>query len=80
MPVERETHWLYQFSKEVGGKQCLTISYPADVLELLDAVTPNSTEDVPYELAQILDLIEETDPSLVSDRRFLRLIDLIKQT
>jgi hypothetical protein len=47
---------------------------------LLDAVIPNSAEDVPYELAQILDLIEETDPALVSDRRFVRLIDLIEQT
>lgn len=80
VPVERESHWLYQFSREVGGEEPLTIKYPADVLELLDAVIPNSAEDVPYELAQILDLIEETDPALVSDRRFVRLIDLIEQT
>jgi hypothetical protein len=80
VPVERGSHWLYQFSREVGGEEPLTIKYPADVLELLDAVIPNSAEDVPYELAQILDLIEETDPALVSDRRFVRLIDLIEQT
>lgn len=80
VPVEGESHWLYQFSREVGGKEPLTTKYPADVLELLDAVIPNSVEDVPYELAQILDLIEEADSALVSDRRFVRLIDLIEQT
>jgi hypothetical protein len=80
VPVERESHWLYNFGREIGGKEPLTIKYPADVLELLDAVIPNSPEDVPYNLAQILDLIEDTDQNLVSDRRFLRLIDLIEQT
>lgn len=80
VPVASESHWLYQFSREVGGKESLTKNYPEDVLELLDATIPNSDESVPYDLAQILDLIEETDSTLVSDRRFVRLMDLIEQT
>lgn len=80
VPVERESHWLYQFSRDVGGKQSLTVQHPEAVLELLDAVVPSSAEDIPYELAQILDLIEETEPSLVSNHRFLRLMSLIEQT
>jgi hypothetical protein len=80
VPVERENHRLYQFGKEVAGKEPLTIKYPAEVLDLLNAIIPNSTEDIPYYLAQILDLIEETDSRLVGDRRFVRLMDLIELT
>lgn len=79
VPVKRESHWLYRFSREVGGRLPVSVKYPADVLELLDAVVPNSPEDIPRELPQILDLIEETDPSLVGDRRFVRLITLVEQ-
>ena len=77
VPVERESHWLYQFSRD-AGKRPLTVQHPDTVLELLNAVVPNSSEDTPNELAQILDLIEETDPSLASDRRFVRLITLVE--
>lgn len=80
VPVERENLRLYPFSKETGGEQDLTRKYPADVLELLDAVVLNSAEEAPYELAQILALIEDSDPSLIRDRRFVRLINLIEQT
>ena len=80
VPVERENHWLYRFSREGGNEQPLTVKFPEEVLELLDAVIPNSIEDLPYELMQILDLIEETDSNLIRDRRFLRLINLIEQT
>ena len=80
VPVERKTYRLYRFSKGTGGEQPLTIKYPEDVLELLGAVVPDSAEDVPYGLDQMLDLIGESDPNLVRDRRFVRLIDLIEQT
>ena len=80
VPVDRESHWLYNFGREASREMPLTIKFPADVLELLDAVIPNSTEDIPYDLALVLDLIEETDSKLISDRRFLRLAGLIEQT
>ncbi|OOZ74853.1 hypothetical protein BOW50_12350 [Solemya velum gill symbiont] len=80
VPVEGENHWLYRFSKDGANEQSLTSQYPEHVLELLDAVIPNSPEYVPYEMAQVLNLIEETDSSLVRDRRFQRLTYLIEQT
>lgn len=80
VPVDHDSYWLYQFSRDVGEEQPLTVKYPMDVLELLDAVIPNNVEGLPYDLAQILDLLEETDPGLVSDCRFARLMDLIEQT
>lgn len=79
VPVEGESHWLYRFTRELGGEQPLTVTHPEAVLELLDAVVPNSPEDAPNELAQILDLIEETDPNFVRDRRFIRLTELNEQ-
>lgn len=80
VPVIRDNHWLYEFGHEVVGKKPLTMKYPADVLELLDAIVPNRSEDIPHYLDQILDLIEEANPILMSDRRFVRLKDLIEHT
>ncbi|MNE68658.1 hypothetical protein D3C81_2262770 [compost metagenome] len=54
--------------------------YPEAVLQLIDAVIPNSAENIPYELAQILEILEETDPNLVQSRSFLRLINLVEQS
>ncbi|MDV6316233.1 SIR2 family protein [Idiomarina loihiensis] len=80
VPVESGNHWLHSFSRGIRGKEPLTIKYPADVLNLLDVIVPNNPKGVPYELAQILDIIENTDANLVSDRVFLRLTSLIEQT
>lgn len=80
VPVQGERHWLNSLSRETKREPPLTARYPDAVLELLDAVIPNSTEDIPYNLEQVLALIEETDSGLVRDRRFLRLINLIEQT
>ena len=80
VPVIGKSHWLYSFSKDVDPQRSLTAKYPEAVIELLDAIIPNSAEAIPSELAQILDLIEETSPNLVRSRRFLRLIGLVEQT
>lgn len=78
VPVEDENHSLYRFSKDINDEP-LTSKYPESVLEFLDAIIPNNADNAPYDLPQILELIEETDSSLVRDRRFLRLIDLVEQ-
>jgi len=80
VPVEGVRHWLYRFSRGARDEQSLTVMYPEAVLQLIDAVIPNSTENIPYELAQILELLEETDPNLVQSRSFLRLINLVEQS
>lgn len=79
VPVENETHWLYRFTREVGGEKPLTAKHPSAVLDLLDAIVPNDPSAAPIELAEILDLIEATDPSLARDRRYFRLIDLVER-
>lgn len=80
VPIEGDTHWLYQFGKDVGGGEPLTMKWPAEVLELLDAVIPNGGEVVPYDLAKVLDFMVEADSRLAGDRRFVRLVGLIEQT
>ena len=80
VPVKREAHWLYQFSGGFREKKSLATQHPLATLDLLDAVVTNSAEDVPYHLAEVLNLVVEADPSLERDRRFLRLIDLTEQT
>ena len=78
-PVEQESHWLYRFSREVGGQEPLTVMHPSAVLEMLDAIIPVDPQAAPFELASILELIEATDPSLARDRRYFRLIDLVER-
>jgi hypothetical protein len=46
---------------------------------MLDSIVPNDPSAAPIELAEILDLIEATDPSLARDRRYFRLIDLVER-
>ena len=76
-PVSGETHWLYRFTKEVGGDAPLTKEYPAEVLGLMAAIVPNSPSDAPVELAEILEIIEEADTDLTRDPRFFHLSDLV---
>lgn len=80
VPVDRDLHWLYQFGREVGDRKPLTTSYPSDVLELLDAVIPSQSDTLPHYLFETLNLIEETDPNLVADYRFVRLVELIEKS
>jgi hypothetical protein len=76
-PVSGETHWLYRFTKEIGGDAPLTKEYPAEVLTLMAAIVPNSPLDAPVELSEILEIIEEADSALTRDLRFFRLSDLV---
>jgi len=80
VPVVGKSHWLYGFSRDVETKLSLTAKYPEAVIELLDAIIPNSADAIPSELAQILDLLETTNQNLGRNRRFLRLIGLVEQT
>lgn len=79
IPVEGESHWLYRFTRDVGGTECLTARYPAVVLDLMDTITPDATEYPPRELSQILEMIEEADETLIGDPRYNRLLDLVER-
>jgi hypothetical protein len=80
VPVETDRHPFYRFTREVEGDEPITTQFPVDTLDLLDAVTPMALSRAPYELPKILALIIETAPELRSDRRYLRLIDLVERT
>ena len=75
--VEGETHWLYRFTKKIGGDEPLTVRYPSDVLDLMSAIVPSSPKDIPVDLGEILQIIEDTDPSLTQDLRFFHLSGLV---
>lgn len=79
VPVDGESHWLYRYTKDIGGETCLTSRYPAEVLDLMDTITPAATDSPPDELSQILELIEETDDTLIGDPRYNRLLDLVER-
>ena len=80
VPIREGRHWLKQYKRELNGGGSLSEIYPAHVLELFDAVIPNTTEDLPYGLAEILAIVEESDSTLSKDKRFRRLSGLIEQT
>ena len=75
--VEGETLWLYSFYKP-DGEGPLTSKFPEAILELLDTLVPDSPDNAPMELAQVLSLIEEKKPSLTKDLRYIRLINLVE--
>ncbi|MCE2027307.1 SIR2 family protein [Sessilibacter corallicola] len=79
VPIEIDVHWLYSFVHLDKPKKILE-KYPRDALKLIDAVIPNSTVNLPYDLMRVLNLIEEADPSIVNHGRYLRLIDLIESS
>lgn len=82
VPVMNQSNWLFKYTKEwveVRDKS-LTAQYPHTVLQLLDKVISDSSDNIPYELNSILDFIVEIDPSLVNDRKFIRLITLVEQS
>ena len=79
VPIDGESHCLYRFTKDVGRKECLTKKHPAVVLDMIDAIIPDVTENPPFELPQILELIEETDDTLIGDPRYNRLLELTER-
>ena len=76
VPIEGENHWLCRFTREVGGDEPITADHPAEVLDMINTIIPNSAEYPPYQLKQILDLVADTDELLVGDPRYNRLLAL----
>ena len=79
VPMKRGGHWTYRFIRKAGGTELLTEKYPETVLELLDAIVPDTPELVPYRLFDILELIKSSNPNLEGDGRFNRLMDIVDQ-
>ena len=57
----------------------LCAQFPADALAFLDAVIGNDAQMLPRELQQCLNDIEQSNPQLANDPRFIRLAELIRR-
>jgi len=73
--------WFYRFKREGReGEKPLASRFPEEVLDLLDLITLESLSRPSHDLPSILELIAEARPSLTSDRRYLRLVDLVERS
>ena len=80
VPVETNDHPFYRFTREIADEEPITTRFPEVTLDLMNRVTPQVLNRPPYELPKVLDLIAEVEPSLTSDPRYLRLIDLVERS
>jgi hypothetical protein len=79
VPIRGAHHWLFGFTREMGGDEPLSLRFPSETLDMLSGIISNEPRDAPYDLSQVLDTIVEADPSLVTDARFKRLADIVAQ-
>ncbi|WP_105101416.1 SIR2 family protein [Microbulbifer pacificus] len=80
VPVETIDHPFYRFAQEISDVRPITALFPEATLDLMSRVTPQVLTRPPYELPTVLALIEETEPELTSDPRYLRLIELVERS
>jgi hypothetical protein len=77
VPIRGAHHWLFGFTREMGGDEPLSLRFPSETLNMLSCIIADEPRDAPYDLSQVLDTIVEADPSLVTDARFRRLADIV---
>jgi hypothetical protein len=80
VPVETNDHPFYRFTREISDEKSITELFPEATLDLMNRATPQVLTRPPYELPKVLALIAETKPDLISDPRYLRLIDLVERS
>jgi hypothetical protein len=80
VPVETHDHPFYRFTREISDEKSITALFPEATLDLMNRATPLVLTRPPYELPKVLALIAETEPDLISDPRYLRLIDLVERS
>jgi hypothetical protein len=76
-PIEDQGHSLYELNQTNNSEKCIASQFPESTLELLNCVTPNNGANIQYDLEAILLSIEESEPSLIQDNRYIRLIDIV---
>lgn len=52
--------------------------FPKDALDLLDKLIMDTPDIIPYEVSKILNIVIETDPSLLNSAKYKRLIAIIE--
>ncbi|MES2432882.1 MAG: SIR2 family protein [Pseudomonadota bacterium] len=77
VPIRVAHHWLFGFTREMGGDEPLSLRFPAETLDMLSCIIADEPRDAPYDLAKVLDTIREADPTLEANFRFRRLADIV---
>lgn len=80
VPVETNDQPFYRFTRELGDEKLITTLFPETTLDLMNRTTPQVLIRPPHQLPKVLALLAETEPNLVSDPRYLRLIDLVERS
>lgn len=80
VPVEADDYLFYRFTREISGEKSVTVLFPEVTLDLLNRTTPQVLTRPLYGLPSVLELIAEAKPDLISDTRYLRLIDLAERS
>jgi hypothetical protein len=75
-PIQSGYFNLYRFSRESDLEKSLTIKFPRATLELLNLVVSDNPVVAPFHLGEVLDLVAEADPSVISNRDYLRLCEI----
>ncbi|NIJ61676.1 SIR2 family protein [Qipengyuania flava] len=76
-PVAHLDMITYRFSKEPEeGTNDFAQRFPAETLQLLDALVADDRSQMPYELSKALEVIAEANPALRRTREWRRLNDL----
>lgn len=80
VPVETNDHLHYQFTQEIEQERSISMLFPETTLDLMNVTTPPVLTRAPYELPKVLALIVDAKPDLISDPRYLRLIELVERS
>lgn len=80
VPLDMDDHPFYKFTREINDEEPITTRFPEATLDLMNTITPQAITRPPHELPKVLALIAETNPTLTSDPRYLRLIDLVERS
>ena len=72
--------WVYCLVHDVENERPIAERYPQHTLDLMNKLTHDKPSQAFEDLQKTLELIEESAPDLVSDARYLRLIDLVERS
>lgn len=80
VPVETYDQPFYRFTRESGVFKPIAALFPEATLDLMNRTTPLVLTRPPNEIPKVLALVVEAEPALISDPRYLRLIDLVERS
>ncbi|PHS65119.1 MAG: hypothetical protein COB09_04945 [Thalassobium sp.] len=78
IPVSHGQHSFYRFTRNAGEDESLIRRFPETVLDMMNRITPQVHSLISADLPSVLTIIAESNPELLSDVCYLRLIDLVE--